>query len=121
MAFLVLPFPPSTNNLFAGKSRRRVSKSYAAWRQEAALALLQQPKPETFAGPVALSLTFGRPDNRRRDLSNLAKAVEDLLVARGILADDSLVERLVLAWGPDRGCQVEIEAMAARESRGAAA
>lgn len=106
---LMLPFPPSTNNLFAGKARRFTSKAYKAWQAEADHALLQQTPLPRFADRVVMTLTFGRPDKRRRDLGNLEKAISDQLVKHGILADDSLIEVLMLAWGDVTGCMVEIE------------
>ena len=106
---LMLPFPPSANNLFAGKSRRYVSRAYREWRTEAGWALKRQ-KIARFPGPVSVAYTFGRPDKRRRDLGNLEKAVSDLLVDHAIIADDSMIERLVLAWdGEVVGCRVELE------------
>jgi crossover junction endodeoxyribonuclease RusA len=110
-ACLMLPFPPSTNNLFAGKARRFTSKAYKAWQTEADRALvLQMPLPR-FDGPVCLTLTLGRPDGRRRDLGNLEKAASDQLVKHGVLADDSLIHELRMAWGDVVGCRVEIERM----------
>jgi crossover junction endodeoxyribonuclease RusA len=109
---LVLPFPPTVNNLFAGKGRRFPSMNYKNWQAEAALALAAQGPLPSFAGKVALTFTFGRPDNRRRDLFNYVKAPEDALVRHGILVDDSLVEFGAVKWAPDvTGCRVEIEAL----------
>jgi crossover junction endodeoxyribonuclease RusA len=39
------------------------------------------------------------PDNRRRDLDNVLKAVLDAIEAAGIIEDDSQVRRLELAFG----------------------
>jgi crossover junction endodeoxyribonuclease RusA len=109
-ACVLLPFPPSTNNLFAGKARRYVSKSYKAWREEAGWTLEQQEPIERFTGPVSLTLALGRPDKRRRDLSNFVKAIEDLCVTHGIIRDDSDVHRLLVYWtGGVVGVRVEIE------------
>jgi len=114
-ARLTLPFPPSTNNLFAtivrnGHVVRIPSARYKQWRKAAADALrLQSPLPR-FEGPVVMTLTFGRPDKRSRDVSNLIKGVEDLAVSLGIIVDDSLVERVTAQWGDVVGCVVEIDA-----------
>jgi len=108
-ACLMLPYPPSTNGLFAGKARRFTSKAYKSWQFDADAALLQQTPLPRFTDRVVLTLTFGRPDKRRRDLGNLEKAVSDQLVKHNILADDSLIEILMLAWGDVTGCRVEIE------------
>lgn len=110
-ACLVLPFPPTTNNLFAGKTRRFKSRRYKEWSDEAGRAIAAQ-NPPGFACPVAVTYSYGRPDKRRRDIGNLEKAVSDSLVDTGVLADDSLIEKLTLQWCEDvTGCRVEIEAL----------
>lgn len=38
--------------------------------------------------PVTVKYLFYLPDRRRRDLTNLQEAADDILVAYGILADD---------------------------------
>lgn len=111
-ACLVIPFPPSVNGLFAGKKRRFTSGAYKAWQEEAGKTLqLQSPLP-AFSGPVSLTFRFGRPDKRRRDLFNLVKAPEDLLVKHGVIEDDSLVERGTVEWAEDvNGCLIEIRSV----------
>lgn len=46
-------------------------------------------------------MIFQRPDRRRRDVSNYAKACEDCLVKSGLVEDDSLCQKLVLMWSGD--------------------
>lgn len=113
-ACIILPFPPTTNHLFAGKAKRFQSRQYKAWRDEAGKALMSQRPAMIFKAPVEMTLKLGRPDNRRRDLANYEKAVSDLLVDAGVLADDSLIERLVMEWSQGvRGVQIEIVARTA--------
>ncbi len=115
---LMLPFPVSTNNLFAGKTKRFPSKSYQAWRAEAGAALAAQRPLPSFNEPVEVTLSIGRPDKRKRDLDNLLKAPLDILTEFGILADDQLVHRLSASWDADVvGCRVEIEQTAAVPAR----
>lgn len=102
-----LPFPPSVNNLFAGKTRRYASKAYKAWKAAAAPCV----PAGLIAGPYTLDLLFDRPDRRARDLGNLEKAVSDLLVERGLVIDDSCCERITLAWSdapPKRDATVRV-------------
>lgn len=61
-----------------------------------------------FDKPVQVHYRFGNPDKRRRDLANLEKAPSDLLVACGVLKDDSLIHRLVMEWADIDGCEAEI-------------
>ena len=50
---------------------------------------LKLQHPRKIQGPVAISIAAGRPDQRKRDLDNIAtKAVLDLLVAHGVIEDD---------------------------------
>lgn len=100
MIRLELPFPPTVNNLFinAAKGRGRFpSPQYKLWRKIAGEMILAQGR-HSIRGRVTLSIAIARPDRRRRDISNLIKAVEDLLVEMGVIEDDSLVERLSIQW-----------------------
>lgn len=104
MTVIILPFPPSTNNLFVNSSRGRfASQKYESWKMEAGNEILRQ-RPAKISGPVVLTFEFqeGR-DNRKRDISNLIKAPEDLLVKHGIIeADDgSIVREIKLKWSLD--------------------
>lgn len=95
-----LPFPPSTNNLFAQNrktGRRFPSKGYKAWRNEAHV-LLRMAKIPRFEVPVVIKLELTPKDNRARDASNYIKAVEDALVQARILIDDD--QRYVKAVAP---------------------
>lgn len=106
---LWLPFPPSVNGLFAGKSRRYKSDKYEAWIKEAGRAVIQQNVMAKFNKPVAVAYRFGKPDKRKRDLDNLFKGPNDFLVALGIIEDDSLIHQLSGEWGDIVGCVVLIE------------
>ena len=118
-ACLFLPFPVSANNLFVNNPRTRgrfPSKRYIEWQTEA-MRVLDKQRPLPFFGvPVAVTLSFGRPDKRKRDLANLEKAPVDLMVKADVILDDFLIERLTLKWVPDvTGCRVEIEKMSVVE------
>jgi Holliday junction resolvase RusA-like endonuclease len=110
MIVLHLPFPPSTNNLFINGSKGRFrSQKYADWIAEAGWEL-QRQRPPKVLGPVDLVFHFqdGR-DNRKRDVTNLIKAPEDLLVKHGIIeADDNTIVRSVSAYWADTAVGVEI-------------
>ena len=103
MTVINLPFPPSTNNMFINGSKGRFrSQKYDEWIQEAGL-LLNRQKPPCFIGPVFLTFEFqdGR-DKRKRDITNLIKAPEDLLVKHGVIqADDNSIVKGVSAFWCD--------------------
>src|SRR4051812_4544965 len=110
---LTIPFPPSVNNLFInGQNGRFRSQKYDSWIQEAGCEIMRQ-RPGKVSGPVNLIFEFqeGR-DKRRRDISNLIKAPEDLLVKHGIIeADDgSVVRKVSAAWSAEvEGVRITIE------------
>lgn len=96
-----LPLPPSANALFVNLKRggRAKSAAYKAWIEEAGWHLKRawsaQGKPEISAQPMRLHLDLGLTD-RRRDASNCAKAIEDLLVAALPVPDDRWNDEIVI-------------------------
>lgn len=100
--------PPSLNNIYANVPGRGRVKSgrYKVWRSAAGWDV-KLAKPASFSCKVVLDLTVARP-RVRSDISNRIKAVEDLLVEMGVLADDSLVEEVRARWGDVKGCRIEI-------------
>lgn len=106
-----LPFPPTTNHLFfnrPGKGRVRTDR-YRTWATAAGWDLKAQ-KPQPIEGDFTLEIILGRPDKRRRDASNLIKAVEDLLVEHRIVEDDSQCMDVRARWGDVKGCQAIVRA-----------
>ena|SRR6185312_1386798 len=101
MIVLILPMPPSTNNMFVnGLKGRFRSQKYDEWIQEAGWELKRQ-RPSKCLGPVSLEFEFQEVEGKRkRDISNLIKAPEDLLVKYGIIeADDqSIVRSISVSW-----------------------
>lgn len=98
-----LPFPPSTNTLFAnvrGKGRVKTER-YKTW---IAAAGWDVKGAEPVDGPYHLEIVLKRPDNRRRDLDNCIKAISDLLVEHGITPDDSLCQGLTVQWSDAKMC-----------------
>ena len=106
---VLLPFPPTSNGLYDGGSRGRYKNArYVAWENDAVRVLAKQSFVH-FTKPVQITISYGRPDRRRRDLLNYQKSLVDFLVP-GILADDSLIHRAVLAWDDTViGSLIEIE------------
>ena len=112
MTVITLPFPPSVNNLFMnGKHGRFRSQRYDSWLQEAGVEIMRQ-RPKKIAGPVILTFEFQEGhDKRKRDISNLVKAPEDLLVKHGIIeADDgAIVREIKCKWNADiQGVRVSV-------------
>ena len=94
MIELRLPLPPSTNNLYITRGKKRViSPKYRAWRDDAGWALIEQ-KPKPVIGDFDLWLYVEWPDKRRRDIDNSVKACLDLLVSHKLVDDDSRCQAL---------------------------
>lgn len=118
---MILPWPPSANRLWRSVNGRNIKSAvYRAWLTEAAYALRGHP---AYLGPYTMTLTATRPDRRRRDLSNLLKAVEDSLQTAGIIEDDSLAQSILLQWSPAPPVpsgRLEVTITPAHEQRAAA-
>lgn len=113
MITLSLPFPPSGHKLFKQHNGSHLSAEYRAWRDEAGWAL-KAAHVTPFQGRVALTIELVNPNKVRRDCTNYTKAVEDLLVAHGVIeADDFRIVRSVTASWLDAGepCRVTIRSV----------
>ena len=113
MITLTLPYPPSVNNLYATVHGRKVlSKKGREYHQAVVDSVTRQlPADQRFgARRVGYTVQAFPPDRRRRDLSNLVKALEDALTYAKVWDDDSQVDRLTVVRGaPAAGGSVFIE------------
>ena len=99
--------PPSANNLFATSQRGRFkTKHYKGWLEQAGCELKQQ-RPGHVPGHYAMTVTAGKVA-KRRDLSNLLKALEDLLVTHSVVEDDSLAQKIIIEWGLTPGVHIMV-------------
>ena len=118
MVSVVLPIPPSTNNLYwnvRGKGRVKTDE-YRSWIHVAGpmlQGLLVPPRP------VSIRLTVHAGTGWRdgvNDLTNVVKPVEDLLVSNGYLENDDCryVREVRVAFDPERksrtpaACRVQL-------------
>jgi Holliday junction resolvase RusA-like endonuclease len=92
---LWLPFPLSSNNLFAhrilpgrGYATRYPTPAYRRWRKEAELRICAAKIP-LMREPVVVKLELTPPNNRTRDADNFTKGILDALVAARVLPDDN--------------------------------
>jgi Holliday junction resolvase RusA-like endonuclease len=95
---VAVPFPPSTNRLYANVRGRRVKTAEAKAYAEAVFLLTRAAVAaagEVPLPPFALRLDVWVPDRRRHDLSNLVKCCEDAVFA-AIGWDDCHVEQLIV-------------------------
>ena len=94
---LLVPKPPSANNLFTNAETGRAygrhkSSGYRDWLKTAGWTVKMQAPPY-FAKPgLRVLIEIDLP--RQRDIDNAIKAVLDLMVYVHVFADDSLVDDL---------------------------
>ena len=104
-ARLMLPFPGSINSLWRCVGGRNIlskpGREYQALAQQ--YLMTQKPLPR-FDSPVSVEIALCPPSLRRMDIDNRIKPVLDALQRAEVLADDSLVHRLVVTW--DRSQEV---------------
>jgi crossover junction endodeoxyribonuclease RusA len=77
----------------------REGRRYRA-RVCAALAAMAGGRVVRMNGRLEVRVTVCPPDNRRRDLDNVQKALLDALAKGGAYRDDSQIDRLVVERGP---------------------
>jgi crossover junction endodeoxyribonuclease RusA len=89
---LLVPYPPSVNTYWRHVGRTvLVSAKGRAYRQNICAAI---PPMQPLLGRVEIKIDVYPPDNRRRDLDNVLKALLDGLRAAGVYADDSQIDHL---------------------------
>lgn len=112
-AYLALPSPISTNNLFGNAPGRGrvITKEYTAWRKLASDYLRAQAPLPRFAVPVDIMLFVGERGVGNMDSDNTAKAYIDAMKKAQIIHDDSRkwVRSSQAIWTPDiAGCVAAI-------------
>lgn len=97
---LVLPWPPTANNLTAVVGRRRILTKSARQYRANALAAIQAQRPARLGGArLKATLTLHPPTLAKRDLANFEKAPIDALVFAGVFTDDSQIDDLRIVRG----------------------
>ena len=98
MIEVTLPLPPSVNHYYRRVGYRTlISREGRAYRQRVCSILADMGAP-CLAGPLAVELEFFRPDNRKRDLDNLLKALFDAMQHGGLYADDCEIVKKTIWW-----------------------
>lgn len=93
-----LTMPVSVNaklQLQYGRRRAMNSSRYRTWLDEAVQDICNNA--DASEGALTTAVRVGviviPPDNRRRDVDNFLKGINDALTRSGLIADDSLIER----------------------------
>lgn len=97
----LIELPPPLSACFdnAHGIGRKKSARYKTWLE--LMAYTMRVDGPSNSGPIRVEYEYLRPDNRKRDVFNLEKATSDLLVAHGIIADDSLIVDGRVKWVDD--------------------
>lgn len=97
--------PPSKKNgrnIFkrGGRVFNIPSAKHNQWASDASFALMKH-KYKIVGSITCVTLTFFMHDNRRRDLTNMAEGVMDIMVKSEVFEDDcvQVIPRLVLILG----------------------
>lgn len=102
-SWVVLPLPPSSNNMFVNvPGRGRVpSAKYTKWKRQAAQSLKNLGKV-TPPVEVRIIIRPGKFWRRNSDIANREKAVTDALVAAKVIEDDHclIVQRISVEYRP---------------------
>lgn len=93
---LVLPWPPSANQMYRHVGAKvLISERGRKYRLEVAEVLARAGSPR-LKGALSLTLLVFPPDNRRRDMDNITKNVQDSLAKGGLFKDDSQIVKLTV-------------------------
>jgi len=107
---LTLPWPPSVNTYWRTfQGRMIISEKGRQYRKDVADQVLIQRGSENFAGKMRVEIQAFRPDNRRRDLDNLLKAILDGCTHAGVWVDDSNIVDLRIYWADTVGGMVKLK------------
>jgi crossover junction endodeoxyribonuclease RusA len=110
MSELTLPWPPSVNTYWRTfQGRMIISEKGRQYRKDVADQVLIQRGSKNFAGKMRVEIQAFRPDNRRRDLDNLLKAILDGCTHAGVWVDDSNIVDLRIYWADTVGGMVKLK------------
>ncbi len=106
MVVIELPWPPSVNaywrSVVIGRQPRvLISEEGRNYRKAVAQSFMVQRIGSVGTARCAVDIEVRKPDNRRRDVDNLPKAILDSLTHAGLWVDDSQIDDLRI-WRSDR-------------------
>ena len=109
---LHLPLPPSVNNMGRTKYGRPLGNSSPkvhAWKRQADICTLLQPRPEPVKGDFEIEITWDLRKYRQFDCDNRIKFLMDWLQSRELIENDKFCWDLHAHWGSaPRGCIVTV-------------
>lgn len=110
MIEVTLPWPPSVNHYWRSyRGMVVISEAGRKYRTAVAEQVFLQTRGKTTTGKLKVTIEAWRPDNRRRDLDNLLKAVLDSMGHAGLYIDDSLIVDLRIYWAAEIAGMLKIK------------
>ena len=110
MIEITLPWPPSINNYWRNwKGRTVLSVEGRKYREAVIQQIWMQGFVKRMDCNLKVTIEAHRPDNRKRDLDNLLKAVLDALQHAEAFNDDSQIHDLRIYWAPEVGGMLKIK------------
>ena len=110
MIEITLPWPPSVNTYWRTfNGRMIISAKGREYRKSVAEQVAEQDSAKQYAGKMRVEIEAWRPDNRRRDLDNLLKAVLDGCTHAGVWEDDSNIVDLRIYWAENIGGMLKVK------------
>ena len=107
---LTMPWPPSVNKYWRTfQGRMIISAEGRSYRKAVADQVLIQRGAKHYTGKLRVQIEAFRPDNRRRDLDNLLKAVLDGCTHAGVWEDDSNIVDLRIYWADSIGGMLKVK------------
>lgn len=112
---MLWPYPPSVNRLYRKNPNGGMfkAKEWTVWADEVERYMRDQDALK-FTGPVKVEYIVARPDNRRRDITNLIKCLDDMLELLGIVDNDCQIVDCHIYWDREdrvaNGLLVTVEA-----------
>jgi len=113
---LTIPYPPSVNSMYRTfRGRMLISKKGRIWMKAAVCEAKAQALGWFVNGPCEFTVKAYMPDNRRRDIDNLLKPLQDCITHAGLWKDDCQVKALhITHCGIDRAnprCECIVETL----------
>lgn len=97
---LELPYPPSVNHYWRRVGARTlISRGGRAFRRKVC-AILAAGDVRPLQGELDVEVVVFPPDEKRRDVDNVQKALLDALEHGGMYSDDNQIVKLAIEKGP---------------------
>lgn len=91
-----LPYPPSVNMYWRRVGAKTLVSEEGRRYRKNIMATMRLRRFTALKGHLEIEIDMHPPDNRRRDVDNVLKALLDGLAKGGAYADDSQIVRLVI-------------------------